>query len=279
MYSSVDLDTVINIEAKQHLQTMLKSSVNNARNQICQTCINVLAHYRKTVSTTSASAQFVLPESMKVYPILILGLMKTPAFALMEDAKLDNKIASMMQLRSCSFPHFLMKIYPKMYSIEQIINPELQWGSFIVNEADQTMSNTLFKPANIPISADKIVTTDAYFLVNSDFIYVYLPNSVSETILMEVFGKQTVSEIVPEEGIPVLETEANKRVRNVVDHIRKEKGGAYQQVKIILSTSSQANSILRDLLVEDSKNPKKEFAYLQFLTHLHRMILTRVQSI
>ncbi len=278
VYSSVDMDAVLALETKQHMQTILKSSISNGRNQLCQTCINVLAHYRKSVSTSSVSAQFVLPESMKVYPLLVLGLMKTPAFGLMEDFKLDAKVANIMQFRHCSFTHLAMRIYPRMYSIGQIIDPSQQWGTFIVNEADQTASTSIYKPVNIPASIEKIVPNDAYLIVNSDFIYVYLPKEVPETLLMELFGKSTLAEIVPEEGLPALETEGSIRIRNVIDHFRKERAGSYQQVKVVSFTSSQANFILKELLVEDCKNPKKEFSYLQFLTHLHRMILSKAQS-
>ena len=278
VYQGIDMDAVIALEAKQHVQTIMKSSINNARNQLCQTCISVLAHYRKAVSTSSASAQFVLPESMKVYPILILAMMKTPGYGLIEDFRLDAKVANLMQFRTCPLPYLLMKVYPKMYSVSQIIDPSQQAGTLIINDVDQSVSTTVFKPANIPSSVEKIAPSDAYLIVTSDFIYVYLPKDVSEAILAEVFGKQTLAEIVPEEGIPVLETEGNSRIRNVIDNFRKERAGSYQQVKIVPHTSTQANVILKELLVEDCKNPKKEFSYLQFLTHLHRMILSKAQS-
>ncbi len=277
MYSSIDMDAVLDLEAKQHVQTIQRSSVNNTRNMLCQTAINILSHYRKTVSTTSASAQFVLPESMKTYPLLLLGMLKTPGFGLIEDFKLDAKVASMMQFRSCSFASLVMRAYPRLYSISQIVDPAQPWGTAIMD--NEAASGSIHKPTNIPASTEKIVPIDAYLIVNSDFIYVYLPPNVSEQILAEVFGKTTLAEVVVEEGLPVLESESSKRVHAVIDCLRKEKGGAYQQVKLLLPTSTEAKNVLRDMLTEDCKNSKKEFAYLTFLTHLHRMILSRVQSL
>jgi len=278
IYSGIDMDALLALETRTHMATMQRTTVGNARNQLCQTCINILAHYRKSVSTSSVSAQFVLPESTKVYPLLVLGLMKTPTFGLIEDFKIDAKVAGIMQFRECSFPNLLMRVYPKMYSISQIIDPSQQWGTYIVNEADQQPTTSIVKPTNIPASIEKIVPTDAYLIVNSDFIFMYLPKDVSDAILSEVLGKSNLSEVVPEEGIPVLETEGNIRVRNCIDNFRKERFGAYQQVKIIPHTSTLAPIILREFLIEDCKNPKKEFSYLQFLTHLHRMILSKAQT-
>lgn len=81
------------------------------------------------------------------------------------------------------------------------------------------------------------------------------------------------------EGLPQLETEANQRVRNMIECLRLEKGGSYQQVKVIYAGTTQANLVLKELLIEDCKNPKKEFGYLTFLTHLHRLIMDRAQKI
>eukprot|EP00826_Nyctotherus_ovalis_P044929 TRINITY_DN48_c0_g1_i10.p1 TRINITY_DN48_c0_g1~~TRINITY_DN48_c0_g1_i10.p1 ORF type:complete len:555 (-),score=206.36 TRINITY_DN48_c0_g1_i10:96-1760(-) len=279
VYSSIDMDGLIGLEARVHMATMQKQSLGNTRNELCETCIRILAHYRKAVSTSSASGQFVLPESMKVYPLLLLSLMKTPAYGLMDNVRLDAKVANIIQLSELSFTYLLMRLYPKMYSVAQIINPEEPYGTLIINPTNNTESNAVFKPVNLPCSADKIVPTDAYLIANSDFIYVYLPKDVSESILMEVFGKSTVSELVPEEGIPFLETEGNTRVRNVIDNLRKERGGAYQQVKVLVHTSSQTGAVLRELLVEDCKNPQHEFSYVHFLSHLHRMVLNRMQTI
>jgi protein transport protein SEC24 len=273
------MDALINLETKQNIQAMTKTSVSAARNQLCQTCINILAYYRKSVSSGSASAQFVLPESLKTYPLLLLGLMKTPGLGLIEDFKLDAKVANFCQFRSCSFTQLLTKAYPKVYSISQIIDSTQSAGTFIMNESDQSPTTSIYKPINVPCSVDKIVNTDAYLIVNSDFIYVYIPANLAEDIIRDVFGKATLAEIVPEEGIPFIETDANKRVHNIIDHLRKERSGSYQQVKIVLASSTQAPHLLRELLVEDCKNPKKEFAYLQFLTHLHRMILNKASSI
>ena len=277
VYSGIDMDAVLGLEIRRNMIPTFKTCMSNTRNQLCQTCINVLAHYRKAVSTSSPPAQFVLPESMKVYPLLLLGLMKTPAYGLTECFKLDAKIANLIQLCQGSFTYVLMKVYPRMYSIAKIIDPSQQSGTLISSE-DSPMTPAVFKPPNMPASTEKIVPTDAYIIVNSDYIYIYLPKDISETLLLEIFGKSSLTDIVPEEGLPRLETEGSARVNNVIDNLRKERGGAYQQVKVLLYSSAQANQILKELLIEDTRNPRAEFSYLNFLTHLHRMILNKVQS-
>lgn len=278
VYSTIDMDAILGLEIRQSTSILYKTTVLNARNRLCQTCTNILAHYRKHVSKTTASAQFILPESMKIYPLLLLGLLRTPAFGFTDSFRLDAKIANLYQLMQGSFSYLFMKVYPKMYSVSKLIDPSQENGTMIVNEADQSVSNSVYKPSNVPCSIEKIAPTDAYLIANSDFIYLYLPKDVSETILQEIFGVSLLSDVVPEEGIPILETEGNTRVRNVIEGLRKERAGAYQQIKVLLQSSPSATSILKDLLVEDTRNPKTEFGYLNFLTHIHKMVLSKLQS-
>lgn len=186
MYLGIDVWSMLNLEAKTCIRTMLANNVKLAREQLCHFCINILGHYRKTVSVNSSSTQFVIPESMKVFIVCVLGLLKSPAFALMEDAKLDQKVADFTQLSSCSLAHFLAKMYPKMYSISTIINPENKFCTYISNETDGTISNSIVKPNNIPCSIDKIVDTDVVLIANSDYIYIYLPEKANDEIIQQV---------------------------------------------------------------------------------------------
>lgn len=62
---------------------------------------------------------------------------------------------------------------------------------------------------------------------------------------------------------------------NVIENLRLEKGGAYQPIKIIHSGTVKAVNILRDLLVEDCRNSKKEFGYLSMVEHFHKLIIEK----
>ncbi len=187
MYLSIDVDAVLGLEAKRHVAEMLRTDIRNAREQLCQTGINVLAHYRKVVSGSTTSTQFVLPETMKVYPLLILGMMKTPAFRYLEELRIDSKVASMSQLLSASFSQLITRVYPRMYSVSQLIDPAQPYGTLIPAEENGVApSSAVFKPLNMPASVERMAGTDAYLICNSDFIYFYVPNMVGDEIIKNV---------------------------------------------------------------------------------------------
>ncbi len=94
-------------------------------------------------------------------------------------------------------------------------------------------------------------------------------------------GKNTFSELAQdaEPTLPELDTESNRRVRNTIDSLRREKGGAYQQVRVIPAGHALEKQIIGDMLTEDCKNPRRDFSYLQFLSHVHKLILGRCSAI
>lgn len=186
MYLGTDCCAILNLEAKRKIRSIVNSGVKVAREELCHNCINLLAHYRKTVSVNSGTSQFVLPETMKVFPIMMLSLLKTPTFALSEDVKLDCKVANIAQLSSCSLSYFWTKIYPRLFSVSAIIKSDTSFGKFLENPSDGTLTNIVVKPNNIPASIEKIAQNDITILSNSEYIYIYLPDSVSDEIVEQV---------------------------------------------------------------------------------------------
>eukprot|EP01022_Parablepharisma_sp_SALTPOND_P004354 TRINITY_DN120146_c2_g1_i1.p1 TRINITY_DN120146_c2_g1~~TRINITY_DN120146_c2_g1_i1.p1 ORF type:complete len:682 (+),score=52.03 TRINITY_DN120146_c2_g1_i1:794-2839(+) len=276
-FLSVDMDALISLETKKGINEIMKNGNRSAREQLCQTAINTLAYYRKKVSSSSGSSQFILPETMKIYPLLVLGLMKTSAFRYLDEVKVDAKVASMSILASCSFTHLLMNIYPKVYSVSQILkNP---WGTLILDEEGKE-STVVYKPTNIPASVERMVNTDAYIIANSDFVYVYVPKAVPSEVLSEAFGKSSFEEFKQDgsenDGSELI---PNTKIRNIIECLRGEKGGAYQQIKVVPAGHPLERHIITDLLVEDCKNPKRDFSYLQFLTHVHRLVLGKFNTL
>ncbi len=77
------------------------------------------------------------------------------------------------------------------------------------------------------------------------------------------------------ESLPALETEFNERVRNMIELIKKEKGGAGQPVRVLTDKYPRLRQLMAELLSEDCRNVKREFTYMQFVTHIHKLVLAK----
>lgn len=270
VFSGIDSEALINIQTKNAIQHALKTTLRAAKEQLCLTCINTLVYYRNQISSNSNTGQLVIPDTMNCFPLFLLSVIKNPAFAAWEDTDLGQKIASMIELSYCSLSHFIPKIYTRVYSLSQILCSEEKWGA--INE-----EGIINKPKNIPSSFEQLVLGDGFLLVNSDCIYVYITNSTDIEIVQQLLGVNSAIEADEKsiESLPQLETVLNERVRNIVDLLRREKGGAYQQVKVLPEGHKKAKAILANILTEDCRSPKREFTYVQFLSHLHKLILNK----
>lgn len=74
-----DVDACITVIAKNALFKIMKKSLKQIRDELTEICINILACYRKSVSSSIPTSQLVLPENLKLLPIYILCLLKLPA--------------------------------------------------------------------------------------------------------------------------------------------------------------------------------------------------------
>lgn len=171
-------------EAKLGIEKLfLKSNVAKAKELLINNCVNNLAFYRRMFSTDSGAARLIMPESMKVYIVTLLGLFKTPAFETWDHATLDSKIANISQFRSCSIMQFWTRIYPKLYSVSEIMDPDKECGTVLQANLDEIYAKVTSKAMNIPSSVQCMINSDAYILSNSECIYIYFPTNVNNQII------------------------------------------------------------------------------------------------
>jgi len=283
VFLSMDMDSIINIEAKKSCLEIFQSNNKISREKLCQTAVNVLAYYRKKVPKIGNSSQFYLPEPLKLYPLLALSLMKSYALTYLNDIEIDKKVAFLSKYSCCSFTDLLFSIYPRNYSISQIISNENNWGYKIIeqNVAENPNNDEIFyKPQNIASSVEKMKNSDCYLIVNSEFFFIYIPKECNPIILQKIFSVSNFAELstkISNNSLNFYEidTQENRKLQNVLQCLRTEKGGSYQEIIFIPQGHIFEKYMIQTFLVEDSKNPAKDFSHIQFLCHLHKLILNK----
>jgi protein transport protein SEC24 len=79
MFSSCELDVLINYMAKLACRSVLVSSPKSIRENLVQQVAHILASYRKNCTTAPAKGQFILPETLKLLPIFSNSILKSDA--------------------------------------------------------------------------------------------------------------------------------------------------------------------------------------------------------
>jgi len=80
VFKAADEDAIVVTIAKEASYKMLTRTSREVREGISDKCIKILAAYRKYHGSGAQQGQLVLPDRLKLFPLYILGLLKTRAF-------------------------------------------------------------------------------------------------------------------------------------------------------------------------------------------------------
>jgi len=99
-----------------------------------------------------------------------LTSLKTPAFKLLYNCKLDAKIYwvyKILRMPISMTPYFF---YPRIYRVTMVGNEDSGWGDYA--EGASFMS----KPNCYPATLSKLSSKDAFVIDNGEYIFLYLGN-------------------------------------------------------------------------------------------------------
>jgi protein transport protein SEC24 len=77
MFSTCELDTLLNYVAKLACRSIAVSTPKSIRENLVQQVASILASYRKNCTNTPAKGQFILPETLKLLPVFTNSLLKS----------------------------------------------------------------------------------------------------------------------------------------------------------------------------------------------------------
>ena len=79
IFSSCELDVLVNYMAKLATRSVLVSTPKSIRDNLIQQVSHILAAYRKNCTSAPAKGQFILPDTLKLLPIFANSILKSDA--------------------------------------------------------------------------------------------------------------------------------------------------------------------------------------------------------
>ena len=123
-----------------------------------------------------------MPDSLKLLPLYLLALMKTPALRLMTSMRnLDLKVSTALKQLGAPFAKIAYMVYPRVYCVTDVTsvvghqhdsggNHEIvNWGYF----SDESESH-IVKPRVLSCQFEKLDRRDAYICDNGESIQLYV---------------------------------------------------------------------------------------------------------
>ncbi|KAK4303748.1 hypothetical protein Pmani_024259 [Petrolisthes manimaculis] len=220
VYNNCDLDTMMNYLSKESIVRILETSPT-----------------KNCFQGTSPVEEIVLPETLKLMPLYICGLIKSPALSGAYDMGCDER----------SYQIYLL--------------------------ASMSTENSVISglPTALRASYEELKKSEAYLLENAEIIFLWIGVNIQSAWLLNVFGvkdlnqvKSTISEL------PERDNSTSQRIRKWIGSIRTQRG-KHMELVLVLGSKGKTEVTLRKLLIED-KSARQEFGYHEFAHHINNNI-------
>ena len=230
----------------------------NARDQALASAINILYTYRKFCASSSSAGQLILPEALKLLPLFILALRKSPA--LNPRMRLDARAAWCSKILSMPPQAFIPSIYPRLFEIHNLVDrPEHMKGKM---------------PPPLSLSYEKLDPKGVYLLEDGSNAYIWAAKGASGEVVQNLLGTHAADLTNPDarQTMPVTlrrtGTPENEALCDLLDNVRRERS-CFLRLRIV-KHSEPLEQHFFNLLVEDRN--QLGMSYVEFLCHVHRQI-------
>jgi len=236
----------------------------------------MLSAYRKLCSNNSSSDQLLLPEKVRLLPLLIFSLMKHKI--LLDGVHPDVRVAHLLIALSNSCWSAAAYIYPHLYSLHKLEPYECTIDK---------KTNQICWPLPGALSKETLKDNGLYLINNGLDIWIVLGETLSEEVINEVFQADENGNIVLKEEVPDDSHNIARKIQLLIDEIRWNQA-YHQPVRIVqrpVSKRSRDTTLeqrqLLSTLIQDRKRQSRvncinEQNYINFLVFLHYQILNKL---
>lgn len=210
LISSVDTDAVCNLLSKQALEVVSKSTLDNARMRLQQTCVDMIRAAKggdkRTVSGYSVppgpqaggeADEKQIPANLGLLPLYTLAMMKNVAFRGGTDVHPDERIQAHQLLNNMWVDVSKNFIYPRMFSIHNMdANAGLPVGEVPESEDVHTTGRErLLLPQSVNLSVDRLTSDGVFLLDNGVDMNLWVGRSADPNLLNDLFGVQSLENV------------------------------------------------------------------------------------
>lgn len=257
VFRGADIEVYMGYVARQVMSSMPGKSLVNLKDIITKTVSGTLLAYRKHCATSSSSGQLILPESLKLMPLLCLGLMKLPCFR--TDARADARAVWMSRVLSLPIDRLLPAVHPRLFKIP------LQ----ILSDEEPSI------PERLPLSVEKIESNEVYILENGFDLFVQVGRDVPTHTIEQLLGTPSLQGIDPSSlsDLPVQDNPLSKYVVNIISQLRRQRR-SYMHTRLVVK-GHPYETLFHSALIED-RHMLSGMSYVEYLCFLHRQIQNKM---
>jgi protein transport protein SEC24 len=270
LIASVDPLATMNLLSKQAVDVSVKTTIDNARIRLQQSCVDILKAAKggdkRTVSGYAVpkgsqpgeDEDKPLPDNLQLLPLYTLALMKNVAFRGGTDVHPDERIQAhhlINQMWVSASEHY---IYPRLFSLhdmDQDAGYSLEETADVDSKDACAGHDRIALPRVVSLSIDGLTSNGIYLLDNGFSMFVWVGRSADQNLVNSLFGVPSLEDVDPA-LINLLTSgdDYSSRIGAIVEALREDDADPYvvsSQIQIIREGDGHTEARFFWFLVED----------------------------
>ncbi|NXH20189.1 SC24B protein, partial [Bucco capensis] len=258
VYAGADVQAVVCLLANMAVDRSVSSSLADARDALVNAVVDSLAAYMATASNLQQS-MLIAPNSLKLFPLYILALLKQKAFRTGTSTRLDDRVYAMCQMKSQPLVHLMKMIHPNLYRIDKL----MEESTIHVND------RVVPQPPLQKLSAEKLTREGAFLMDCGSVFYIWIGKNCDNTFIKDVLGYPNYA-AVPQKmtQLPEVEAPSSERTRSFLSWLRDSRPSS--PVLQVIKDENPAKTEFFQHLIED--RTEAAFSYYEFLLNIQQQI-------
>ncbi|XP_065490032.1 protein transport protein Sec24B isoform X2 [Caloenas nicobarica] len=258
VYAGADVQAVVCLLANMAVDRSVSSSLADARDALVNAVVDSLAAYMSTASNLQQSV-LVAPNSLKLFPLYILALLKQKAFRTGMSTRLDDRVYAMCQMKSQPLIHLMKMIHPNLYRIDKLIDE----STIHVND------RVVPQPPLQKLSAEKLTREGAFLMDCGSTFYIWIGKNCDNNFIKDVLGYPDYAS-VPQKmtQLPEGDAPSSERTRSFISWLRDSR--PLSPVLQVIKDENPGKTEFFQHLIED--RTEAAFSYYEFLLNIQQQI-------
>jgi len=264
VFVGADPQAITGLVSRMAVDKSLQSSLGDARDAFTNVCVDYLSAFANTLSASQKSNGLNTYASLKLLPLYMLALMKSPAFRIGTPTRLDQRVFDMGNLKSLPLDYLMVSVHPTLYPVHNLEEFEVEPEK---SEEEEEPGPEPPDPPILPLSAEHIDRHGIYLMDAGTAMYLWVGRAISDALCQQIFNVDQYAQI-PDGllALPELENPTSARLNLFIEFLRSLRP-FHATLQVIREDGRQRQTFLQ-YLIED--RTESTLSYYEFLQHLQK---------
>uniref|UniRef100_A0A8C0JYF2 SEC24 homolog A, COPII coat complex component n=1 Tax=Canis lupus dingo TaxID=286419 RepID=A0A8C0JYF2_CANLU len=258
VFLGADVQAISGLLANMAVDRSVTASLSDARDALVNAVIDSLSAYHSSV-LSSQQPGLMVPFSLRLFPLFVLALLKQKSFQTGTNARLDERIFAMCQVKNQPLVYLMLTTHPTLYRVDNLSDE----GALNIND------RTIPQPPILQLSVEKLSRDGAFLMDAGSVLMLWVGKNCGQNFLSQVLGVQNYA-LIPQTmtDLPELDTPESARIIAFISWLREQR--PFFPILYVIRDESPMKANFLQNMVED--RTESALSYYEFLLHIQQQV-------